>query len=150
MRRHHRPRLSRFCIALAASLTALGVNPALVRAELPPWVYGERQRQAPVVVRLQVLQAEREGSEARVRGRVLRVWRQPTAPGLKAGHTIGLRYSLPPEQAPGFAGPSPLPLPRRGQEITAWLQPIPGIPATFAPAAGGRSFGPSMEGVKEP
>lgn len=145
-----RRRLTRFSLALAASLTALGVNPALVRAELPPWVYGERQRQAPVVVRLQVLQAEREGSEARVRGRVLRVWRQPATSGLKAGQTIGLRYSLPPERAPGFAGPSPLPLPRRGQELTAWLEPIPGNPATFAPAAGGRSFGPFMEGVKEP
>lgn len=145
-----RRRLTRLSLALAASLAALGVNPAVVRAELPPWVYGEQQRQAPVVVRLQVLQAEREGGEARVRGRVLRVWRQPATSGLKAGQTIGMRYSLPPERAPGWAGPSSLPLPRQGQELTAWLQPINGTAATFAPAAGGRSFGPSLEGLKEP
>lgn len=148
MPRHRR--LTRCCLALATSLTTFAVNPARVRAELAPWVYGERQRQAPVVVRLKVLQAAREGSEARVRGRVLQVWRQPSASGLKAGQTIALRYALPLERAPGWAGPSALPLPRQGQDLTAWLQPISGSPASFAPAAGGRSFGPSLESVKEP
>jgi hypothetical protein len=136
-------------LALALSLSALGLSPGRVGAELPPWAYGEQQRLAPVVVNLRVLGAEREGREARVRGRVLRVWRQP-ASALKTGQTLTIRYSLPPERAPGWAGPSPLPLPRQGEELKAWLQPIGGQPATFAPAAGGRSFGPSLERFKTP
>ena len=122
----------------------------MVNAELPPWVYGEQQRRAPVVVRLRVVQAEREGNEARVRGEVLRVWRQPATASLKPGQGIGLRYSLPPERAPGLVGPSSLPLPRPGEEVNAWLQPIEGHRETFAPAAGGRSFGPSLENSRQP
>jgi hypothetical protein len=133
-------------------LLALGIPgtwPGVARAELPPWVYGEQQRQAPVVVRLRIQRAERSGSEARVSGQVLRVWRQPEALSLKSGQSIGLRYSLPPEGAPGLVGPSSLPLPRKGEVVTAWLRALPGQ-GLFAPAAGGRSFGPSMEEVREP
>jgi hypothetical protein len=137
-------------VPLAFVLTTLGLSPASVRAELPPWVYGEQQRQAPLVVKLRVLEARREGNEAHVRGKVLGVWRQPAAARLKAGQTIGLRYSLPPKRAAGWAGPSSLPLPRQGEELKAWLQPISGSPGTFAPAAGGRSFGPSLESMHEP
>jgi hypothetical protein len=138
--------------ALPASLAllVLGVSPSVVRAELPPWVYGDQQRRAPVVVRLRVLQAERSGSEARVSGQVMRVWRQPDATVLKSGQTIGVRYALPPEREPAMVGPSTLPLPRKGDVVNAWLQAIPGQNLMFAPAAGGRSFGPLMEGFREP
>lgn len=137
-------------LPLALALAVLGTNPGVARAELPPWVYGDQQRRAPVVVRLRVVQAERAGSEARVRGEVLRVWRQPGAASLTSGQTIGLRYALPPERAPGFAGPSALPLPRKGEVVNAWLKALPGDPLMFEPAAGGRSFGPSMEAFREP
>ncbi len=143
-------RIPTFALPFAVTLLLQGLNPAVVRAELPPWVYGQQQRRAPVAVRLRVLQAERSGSEARVRGQVSRVWRQPGTGSLKPGQAIDLRYSLPPEGARGWAGPSPLPLPRVGDVFNAWLQPIAGSQDTFAPAAGGRSFGPLMEDSREP
>ena len=49
---------------------------------------------------------------------------------------------LPPPRPQGWAGPSPLPLLRPGQRLPAWLAPDPPL---FRPAAGGRSFGPSLE-----
>ncbi len=136
--------------SLAPALLALAFSASAARAELPPWVYGEQQRRAPVVVQLRVLQAEREGEEARVRGEVRRVWRQPRGLSLQAGQALELRYGLPPRRGPGVVGPTPLPLPRVGDSVTAWLQPLPGSRQTFVPAAGGRSFGPSMETVREP
>jgi hypothetical protein len=139
-----------FPVALA--FLAVGGAAPMARAELPPWVYGQQQRQAPVVLRLQVLQAERKANEALVRGQVVKVWRQPRTLSLQPGQTIELRYGLPPERGPGMVGPSPLPLPRVGESLTAWLQPAPGAGPgpMLAPAAGGRSFGPSMETFREP
>jgi hypothetical protein len=137
-------------LPIALGWMVLGLSPGGVRAELPPWVYGEQQRRAPVVVRLRVLQSVREGSEADVRGEVLRVWRQPGNAVLKPGQAIGLRYPLPPERKPGLVGPSALRLPRQGEELNAWLQPIQGQRDTFSPAAGGQSFGPSLEAFRQP
>jgi hypothetical protein len=137
-------------LPLSLALVVLGTSPGVARAELPPWVYGDQQRRAPVVVRLRILQAERSGSEARVRGEVRRVWRQPEALSLKAGQTIELRYALAPERPPGWVGPSALPLPGKGEVVNVWLRANPVTPGVFAPAAGGRSFGPSMETFREP
>jgi len=103
-----------------------------------------------VVVRLRVREAERAGDEARVSGEVLRVWRQPRDLSLHRGQALKLRYTLPPRGGPGVVGPSSLPLPQVGETVTAWLQPLPGPGPSFAPAAGGRSFGPSLETFKEP
>lgn len=144
------PRFPKPALAVALALTVVGFHPLPVSAELPPWVYGEQQRQAPLVVQLRVLEAERAGSEARVRARVLRVARQPRNTALKPGQAIRLRYGLPPEGAPVRPGPSSLPLPRVGEALTAWLQPLNGSRDTFAPAAGGRSFGPSLETFQQP
>lgn len=143
------PRFPTPALAVALALSVAGVHPLPVSAELPPWVYGEQQRRAPLVVELRVLEAERAEGEARVRARVLRVSRQPRGTALKPGQAIRLRYGLPPEGAPVRPGPSSLPLPRAGEVLTAWLQPLNGSPDTFAPAAGGRSFGPSLETVQE-
>lgn len=131
----------------------LGVGlllPLAARAELPPWVYGEQQRQAPVVVRLEVVEAGQDASEWQVRGRVLKVLRQPGHGQLQAMQWIRLRYPLPDRHSPQMVGPAPVPVLRPGQTVTAWLKPLAGVIGSFAPAAGGRSFGPPMEGVVEP
>lgn len=124
--------------------------PLAVRAELPPWAYGEQQRQAPVVVRLAVRDASRIGSDWQVRGQVVEVIRQPSHGQLKARQWIQLSYALPDQHAPQMVGPAPVPLLRPGQLVTAWIEPVTGVIGQFRPAAGGRSFGPAMERVLEP
>jgi hypothetical protein len=119
-------------------------------AELPPWAYGEQQRQAPVVVGLVVISASGGTEEVALRCRLIQVIRQPPNGQLRAGQTLVLRYPVPPSRQPAMVGPSPLPVLRPGQKATAWLSPIPGQLATFRPAAGGKSFGPSMEEAVEP
>ena len=125
----------------AAPLIAL----APVRAELPPWVYAEEQRSAPLVVELQVTGVEAGTSPVVVKARVLRVQRKPGALQLRQGDSLEIRYPLPPKHPEGWVGPSPLPLLRSGERVTAWLVADPEVPQVWAPAAGGRSFGPSLE-----
>lgn len=134
-------------IGLAAGVIALA--PA-ARAELPPWVYGDQQRQAPLVAALAVQRVSRVGADVVVRGRVERVIRQTGPVVVTPGQVIQLRYAAPPERAVAMVGPSPLRLPKRGERLTAWLTPIRGETASFAPAAGGHSFGPSLEDMREP
>ena len=125
----------------AAPLIAL----APVRAELPPWVYAEEQRSAPLVVELQVTGVAADTSPVVVKARVLRVQRKPGALQLRQGDSLEVRYLLPPKRPEGWVGPSPLPLLRSGERVTAWLVADPEVPQVWAPAAGGRSFGPSLE-----
>ena len=127
-------------------LTAL--QPA--RAELPPWVYAEEQRQAPLRLELQVLRAVASGEQLQVRARVLVIQRQRSPLRLRPGNTIELRYPLPPPRPRGWVGPSPIPRLVVGERVSAWLTPLSGQPGLFAPAAGGRSFGPSLEDVQDP
>jgi len=139
-------------VALGA-LSLAGV-PA-VRAELPPWVYGQEQRQAPYVLELLVrsvhtLPAGSDPEQLQVRAQVLEVKRQPPAARLRAGDAISLRYALPPSRPAGWAGPAPLPVLQPGEQLPAWLVPDAALPGVFKPAAGGRSFGPSLEREREP
>ncbi|MGA1303953.1 MAG: hypothetical protein ACO3ZD_07915 [Cyanobium sp.] len=138
----------------AFPLTLLGISAVLgatmARAELPPWVYGEQQRQAPVVLRMAVEEDVQHAGDLHLQARVLQVIRQPKTGHIGTGQRIWLVYAVPgPRQLP-MVGPAPLPLLSAGDKTTAWLQPIPGTKATFAPAAGGRSFGPSMEDIQDP
>jgi hypothetical protein len=146
-------------MVLMAGLAAL-VLPAPVRAELPPWVYGQEQRQAPLRAEIQVLQVQLDPErQVRARLRLLAIQRQPLAARLQPGQTIVVAYTLPPARPQGWAGPSPLPLLRPGQRLPAWLAPEPqtAAPAAavasdgalFRPAAGGRSFGPSLEEARQ-
>lgn len=135
-------------LALAAALTL--PIPLAAHAELPPWVYGEQQRQAPVVAQLTVAKVSREAGELKARCKVVRVIRQPATGQLKPGQFVEVRYPLPPSRSPAMVGPAPLPVLSSGQSVTAWLQPIRGSVGRFSPAAGGRSFGPSMEKAMEP
>jgi hypothetical protein len=122
----------------------------IARAELAPWVYGEQQRQAPVVVQLEVLSAAQVAGDWQVHGRVLKVIRQPNAGLLRPNERVQIRYPLPEVRPPGMVGPSPVPVLRPGETVTAWIRPIPRQKNWFSPAAGGRSFGPAMEDQLEP
>ena len=131
-----------------AALLLTALQPA--RAELPPWVYAEEQRQAPLRLEFQVLRAVASGEQLQVRARVLAIQRQRSPLRLRPGNTIELRYPLPPPRPRGWVGPSPIPRLAAGERVSAWLTPLSGQPGLFAPAAGGRSFGPSLEDVQDP
>jgi hypothetical protein len=134
-------------LLLACALSFPFAMPA--HAELPPWVYGDRQRQAPVVVQVVVERVGPRADGMLARCRVLKVVRQPRQGQLKAGQVVHLLYSLPNKQ-PMMVGPSALPALRPGETITAWLRARPGEVGSFEPAAGGKSFGPFMEDSVEP
>ena len=128
---------------------------SVVRAELPPVVYAQEQRQAPYALELLVRSVHRTGSVAagqqlQVVAQVLEVKRQPAGARLKPGDQIRLSYGLPPARPQGWAGPSPVPPLEPGERVPAWLSLDPAQPGHFQPAAGGRSFGPSLEAVVEP
>ena len=115
------------------------------RAELPPAVYAEEQRRAEVVAVLRVISTRRHQDTLSVQARILELKRQPNGSHLQGGQVIQLRYALPVWRRPGWVGPSPIPVLQPGQQVTAWLNREAGSNAWFHPAAGGRSFGPSME-----
>ena len=127
-----------------------GLMPGAAQAELPPWAYGEQQRQAKVVMKLKVQGVVPVGGELKASCWVLKVLLQPPSGQLRAGQRMELSYPLPSWRQPGLVGPSPLRALSPGKEIKAWLNPIPGAIGHFAPAAGGRCFGPPMERVLEP
>ncbi len=138
---------------LALSAITLGWAPT-VQAELPPWVYGQEQRQAPYALELLVrsVHSKASGTEPKqlqVQAQVLQVKRQPPGARLRAGDCITLRYPFPP--AALQAGPA-----RRHcrccKRVNAcqpgWRRILPC--RLLQPAAGGRSFGPSLEREQEP
>ena len=143
-----------------AALTRLVCFAAPARAELPPWVYGEEQRQAPLVAEIQVERSQARGPLQLLRARLLRIRRQPKTLLLRPGELIEIAFSRPPQPPLGWAGPSPIPVLPGGRRALAWLTPLPADSTPrakanaglrrFAPAAGGRSFGPSLEDLLEP
>ena len=143
-------------LALAPlSLSVLGLAASLpARAELAPWVYGEQQRQAPLVVDLRILEVAPlpAGAEGlRLRGRVLTVKRQARGSGVRTDQVLTLRLPPAPRLSqPPMVGPAPLRAPAVGSRVTAWLKPAPERAALWLPAAGGRSFGPSLEASLDP
>ena len=140
--------------SIALTALTLGEAPS-ARAELPPWVYGQEQRRAPVVLELLVrsvhtMAAGAEPKQLRAQAQVLAVKRQPAASRLRPGDAITVRYALPVSRPAGWVGPAPLPLLQAGERLSAWLAPDPALPGVYQPAAGGRSFGPSLEAVQDP
>ena len=128
---------------------------SVVRAELPPAVYAQEQRQAPYALELLVRSVHRTGTVAagqqlQVVAQVLEVKRQPAGARLKLGDQILLDYALPPARPQGWVGPSPVPALEPGERVPAWLSPDRARPGRFQPTAGGRSFGPSLEAMVEP
>jgi hypothetical protein len=130
------------CLALTAFSAA--------RAELPPWVYGQEQRQAPYALELLVRSVHRLGGGLQLQAQVLEVKRQPPGSKLKPGDRISVGYSLPQARPAGWVGPSPVPQLEPGEQVPAWLSVDPARADRYQPAAGGRSFGPSLEAVVEP
>jgi hypothetical protein len=114
--------------------------PPTARAELPPAIYAERQRQAAVVVDLEVQRISLIGTELHVRAKVLAVQRRPRGSSLEAGQRIDLFYSHPQHHPASWVGPGPIPMLQRGQQTRAWLNPLADRPGGFAPAAGSHSF----------
>lgn len=134
---------------IAACITCAPVLTPAARAELPPYVYAEEQRQAEVVLRLRVLSTLRRRDQLTVQAQVLAIQRQRLARPLTVGQTITLRYGLPIWRRQGWVGPSPVPVLKTGEEVTAWLDRDPATTGRFRPAAGGLSFGPSLEATVE-
>jgi hypothetical protein len=144
---------TRLALATLLSLNPLALNPwvgtTAARAELPPAVYAEEQRRAEVVAVLRVISTRRQQDTLRVQARIQTLKRQSNALHLHAGQTIQLRYALPTPHPQGWVGPSPIPVLKQGEEVTAWLNRETGSQGWFHPAAGGRSFGPSMEDLPQ-
>ena len=137
----------------ALALVAAAAAPA--RSELPPWVYGDDQRRAPLVAEIRVDRSQARGPIQTLKAKVLTVRRQIKGLALRPGSLIEIVFNRPPTQPMGWAGPSPIPVLSPGTRTLAWLSPLPNqeptqAPYRFAPAAGGRSFGPSLEDVMEP
>ena len=124
---------------LGVGLAAFLVPPT-ARAELPPAVYAKRQRQAAVVLDLEVQRISRIGTELHIRAKVLAVRRQPRGSSLEAGQRIDLFYSHPERHPARWVGPGPIPVLQRGQQTRAWLNPLADRPGGFTPAAGSKSF----------
>jgi hypothetical protein len=145
-------RCSALVLAPVLAGAALLWPAASVRAELPPWVYGQEQRGAPLRLELEVVTVQRwpalRPDQLLVLARVLSVVRQPHGSHLRPGDALQLRYPLPALQPGGWAGPAPLPLLTVRQRVPAWLKPDPALSGVYRPAAGGRSFGPSLEDIR--
>jgi len=145
------PAICRGVAALA--LVAAAAAPA--RSELPPWVYGDDQRRAPLVVEIRVERSQAHGPIQTLQAKVLAVRRQSKGLALRPGSLLEILFNRRPAQPMGWAGPNPIPVLAPGTRTLAWLSPLPNqepthAPHRFAPAAGGRSFGPSLEEVMEP
>ena len=126
-------------LALAAGLGGY-LAPPTARAELPPAVYAERQRQAAAVVDLEVQRISLIGTELHIRAKVLAVQRRPRGSSLEAGQRIDLFYSHPERHPANWPGPGQIPMLQRGQQTRAWLNPFADRPGGFTPAAGSHSF----------
>jgi len=113
-----------------------------IRAELPPYVYKERQEKAPEALVIKVRSVSRRETAAEnwkqieftVRAEVEKVERSATK--LAPGATIEIRYSQR-NYSPPMVGPSDVPALQEGQVCPAYLARDG---KTYSPAAGGYSF----------
>ena len=145
MPKPHRPTAALLAVATTWAAVASIAAVVPVRAELPPDVYADQQRRAETVVRLRVLSTLRNADQLSVQARVLAIQRQSPVRPVRIGQAITVRYALPIWRRQGWVGPSPVPVLRSGEQVTAWLNRGTAPDDSFRPAAGGLSFGPSQE-----
>lgn len=128
-------------IALALALLV----PLAAHAELPPGAYADMQRRAPEKMTIEVLSVDVsicwlwlcDGRDVELRARVVAV--DESASGLVAGDVVVVRYRHVP--LGDRAGPSPVPVPRKGTTTPAWLAYTGDH---YVPDAGGYSFAPPV------
>lgn len=128
----------------AFALTFLAALVTIVRAELPPYVYKERQAKAPeaLVVKIRAVrigeteEPRRQRVDVTIEARVEQVTRSQT--DLKPGAVIRIVYAHYKYKEP-IAGPSEVPILEEGQTYPAYLTKEEST-KTYAPAAGGYSF----------
>ncbi len=126
------------------ALCLLLITAGFCSAELPPYVYQQQQAKAPEALELKILSVQvrktEDGrdthSDVTVQARVQKVERSKT--NLKPGDSIRLEYHRTVRTVP-MPRPSELPLLRKGQTISAFLQ-RKGRTKIYVPAAGGKSF----------
>ncbi len=131
--------LARPLLALAFTfLLPLHLAPTL-HAELPPSAYESMQREAPEVLRINVLTVSTDdsgsGEAVEMLAEVLKVGRSET---LKAGDIITIRYERTNHPA-GWVGPGAVPVPEEKEETVAYLKLADGG-SDYEPAAGMMSF----------
>lgn len=127
-----------------AFIVASAIMIGVAEAELPPWVYKERQEKAPesLVIKIRSVtraeKADKEGKtiDFKIEAEVEKVERSATR--LKPGAVIEIRYVQRTYFQP-MVGPSEIPALREGQSCPAYLD---GGKAgkVYVPAAGGYSF----------
>jgi hypothetical protein len=135
-----------FLAGIAGGLMMLGTG--TVRAELPPSAYAQFKAEAPEILRIQVLEVKDEPGEAsdsmdnrniQVKAKVLFVRRSKK--GVKTGDSILISYQHSTPKTPGWVGPAPVPILKKGTVYRAYLSVKgTGKDALFAPAARGQSF----------
>jgi len=134
--------MRRFASKWAALLVLIVGTTHEVRAELPPYVYKERQEKAPEALVIKVRSVSKgetagenwEQIEFTVKAEVQKVVRSATE--LAPGATIEIRYSQR-HYSPPIVGPSEVPALKEGQVCPAYLSRDG---KTYSPAAGGYSF----------
>lgn len=123
-------------------LVLLSVSFADVRAELPPWVYKERQDKAPEALIIKVRNVKTrvttelkvKRTEFTIEAEVEKVERSATK--LSSGTIIKIVYNRS-EYSQPIVGPSEIPVLKEGQVYPAYLSREGDV---YSPAAGGYSF----------
>ena len=108
---------TRIGLGLALGLWAVAAAPA--GSELPPWIYGDEQRRAPVVAEIRGELSQARGQIQNLRARLLSVQRQPAGLLLSPSNLIEIVYRRPAERPMGWVGPSPIPVLQRGTRSAA-------------------------------
>ncbi|MGC1480640.1 MAG: hypothetical protein WA771_09045 [Chthoniobacterales bacterium] len=126
-------------LTLSLLLAALLPTPTL-RAELPPSAYEEMQRDAPEVLRLNILTVTRtpssDAESIDLLAEVIKVGR--TENNLAVGDMITVHYELKNHPA-GWVGPGPVSVPEETEETVAYLK-LSDNGTDYAPAAGMMTF----------
>jgi hypothetical protein len=146
------PRLGAFALAAGLALVFAAAAPSL--AEIEPKYYREWQDKAPEVVTIRIgavrpavtTNRHRDGDtlliQTRVEAEATVEAVERSASGLKPGDAIRIQY-VTTRSEPPMAGPSPLPVLKRGETVPAFLLAV--SKGLYAPAAKGASFEPLIQ-----